>query len=500
MKRFHLLSVISAVVFFFMLILIPLTSGEAQTSAWTPAWVNLSDTGGLHTFSMEDGAETPKADIPISATPPQPTEPSDGLLGGISRFFSSIFNTAPAPSVVSAGWADIFSDDFEGSFPGAWTVFDNDGSTNGTYYWGQRDCRPYTGNYSAWAVGGGVSGSTLLCNNNYPNNAKSWMVYGPFSLEDATNAEFEFMFWLNSEIGYDFLYVGASIDGLSFYGEGASGIFDWSEHIFSLTDVPVIGNLTGKPQVWVLLLFQSDLSNTYAEGVYVDDIVLRKYVEGDFTVTPTATSTATSLATSTATPTATATSLATSTATATPTATTTVVIPLTATPTMTQTPVTGNLPVYLPMVMNNQYNGPTPTPTKPLPPTTTPTPTMTLPATITPTPTATSDAVVPNDGNWSGLTSQGRTITMVVVSNGTEVDTTKLTVFWNGACGVTSTTYYFYDAAISNGSFYESQYEGTYVRGTFTSETSASGNFYAVEEYLGCRATVSGTWTANFVP
>jgi len=79
----------------------------------------------------------------------------------------------------------------------------------------------------------------------------------------------------------------------------------------------------------------------------------------------------------------------------------------------------------------------------------------------------------------------------------------KISVGWGGACGgVSSTTYYLYNAVINNGSFSKSQANGTKVEGTFTTATSASGDFYAVLEipYPYCRVTTSGTWTANHVP
>ena len=41
-----------------------------------------------------------------------------------------------------------------------------------------------------------------------------------------------------------------------------------------------IGNLMGQPNVWIRLRFYSDYSNTYAEGGYVDDVVLRKCPSG----------------------------------------------------------------------------------------------------------------------------------------------------------------------------------------------------------------------------
>ena len=82
----------------------------------------------------------------------------------------------------TVGWTTMVSTDFEGTWPSPWVVSDNDGATNGEYYWGKRNCRAYAGSYSGWGVGAGAQGSGLGCGSNYPDNAVSWMRYGPFSL------------------------------------------------------------------------------------------------------------------------------------------------------------------------------------------------------------------------------------------------------------------------------------------------------------------------------
>jgi hypothetical protein len=184
------------------------------------------------------------------------------------------------PSGPVTGWITIMAEDFEGSFPGVWQVVDY-GSGAGEYYWGKRGCRPYTGSYSGWAVGGGANGAALSCGSNYPNDAESWMIYGPFSLADATAADLTFQLFLYSESGSnDYVFHGASINGHNFYGappaSGDSG--GWVQRTLDLTAVPTLGDLTGQSAVWIALVFGSDASVNYSEGAYVDDIVLRKYV------------------------------------------------------------------------------------------------------------------------------------------------------------------------------------------------------------------------------
>ena len=141
----------------------------------------------------------------------------------------------------SSGWVTIKEENFEGSFPNAWRLEGFD------YKWGKRDCRAAGGAFSGWAVGGGSRGQSLACGSNYPDDANSWMIYGPFSLADATAAEVRFSYWLYSENDYDTLFVGASTDGEWFYGPYASGDSGgWQSGRFDLTNVDTLGNLAGR--------------------------------------------------------------------------------------------------------------------------------------------------------------------------------------------------------------------------------------------------------------
>ncbi|NLE77272.1 MAG: protease inhibitor I42 family protein, partial [Chloroflexi bacterium] len=175
----------------------------------------------------------------------------------------------PLRAVDAEGWTTIATQDFEGIFPGPWLLADDDGLANGEYYWGRRTCRALNGASSGWAVGAGRHGSDLPCGSEPPNNNVSWMVYGPFSLQDAEAAELRFALWVDAEWGYDGLFWGASVDGEWFHGSAFSGYsFGWSEAALDLGDVPELGNLLGQPQVWVALVWMSDESITYPEGVY----------------------------------------------------------------------------------------------------------------------------------------------------------------------------------------------------------------------------------------
>jgi len=176
----------------------------------------------------------------------------------------------PTPAPPDA-WIIILQEDFEGSFPGDWELRGSE-----DYQWSRSSCRSYAGSYSAWAVGGGEKGEALDCGRNYPNDLKSGIVYGPFSLEGATAAELKFRFWLKTEIMSDWLCYNASDDGESFYGPCVTGSGEWSEEVLDLSEVSQLGNLLGRPRVWIGFFFKTDASETMPEGAYLDNIILRK--------------------------------------------------------------------------------------------------------------------------------------------------------------------------------------------------------------------------------
>jgi bacillopeptidase F len=106
------------------------------------------------------------------------------------------------------------------------------------------------------------------------------MIYGPFSLEDADSANFAYHRYLRSEQSFDYFTWGVSVDSLSFHGEEVSGdSASWVRESVDLRNVPGLGNVCGKPKVWVAFGFQSN-DSIADEGVYVDDILLRRHVAG----------------------------------------------------------------------------------------------------------------------------------------------------------------------------------------------------------------------------
>ncbi len=223
--------------------------------------------------------------LPLDHPPKQGATPLTGIAGsqGVS---AKKVNLGAAVSLervsrstnqlaeqAAGGWQYIMNEDFEGTFPTAgWTL-------SGNPTWGRDDYKPYSGTYSGWCARGGSLGVDPQFYY-YPNNVDSSMVYGPFSLSDATAAKLDFCWWLYSELSYDGFGWEASIDGANFYGPalwtGYSG--GWLYDSFDLTNVPTLGNLAGQASVWVRFRFHSDSTINSYDGAFVDDIVLAKHV------------------------------------------------------------------------------------------------------------------------------------------------------------------------------------------------------------------------------
>jgi hypothetical protein len=174
-----------------------------------------------------------------------------------------------------SGWVTIFADDFEGTFPGPWQLA-NQGAATG---WGRWTC--WSGDTPTHSVGCAAGGEFPIgCGQNYPDNMNSWLVYGPFSLADPsyTAAELRFNFTLNSEEGFDGLWVMASVNGTNFFGNTYSGQIAPRAETLDLAAVPDLGNLLGQAQVWIAFRFTSDSSITFPEGAQVDDVLIRAAV------------------------------------------------------------------------------------------------------------------------------------------------------------------------------------------------------------------------------
>ena len=191
---------------------------------------------------------------PLTAPPSQPVHPATGLL----------------------------AESFEGAFPASgWTVFDNDGATNGDLFWDDEAFQPSTGSWSGWPAGGGANGLDPHTHF-YANNMHSWMVYGPVNLSGATLGSLDFALWAQTEQNLDWITWAVSIDGQQFYGQRMSGSTTSSEpptrtgftqRSLDLTNVFTLGNVMGQSQVWIAFIFDTD-SSIVDDGPFIDNIRL----------------------------------------------------------------------------------------------------------------------------------------------------------------------------------------------------------------------------------
>jgi hypothetical protein len=170
-------------------------------------------------------------------------------------------------------WVIILNENFESGFPQTnhWTLL---WSSLAPYSWDDVNFNPHSSAHSAWCAGGRQSTQVPNlnpANDNYPNDLDAWMIWGPFNLQDATDAELQFWYWNDSEQDFDFFSVGGSIDNNEYFFpvEISGNSNGWQFMSFNLN------SLSGQPQVWIAFNFLSDEIEN-AKGAFVDDIVLRK--------------------------------------------------------------------------------------------------------------------------------------------------------------------------------------------------------------------------------
>ncbi|NUM45990.1 MAG: hypothetical protein HUU38_14890 [Anaerolineales bacterium] len=250
-----------------------------ETQLSDPEGMTVTLTAQNTTITCQDVTSTPSPTPTASATAtPQ---------GLFLPLLSKDLTPTPTPTVTPPPWTIVLNETFEGEFPGAWQLSSNTGND---YKWGKRDCRPHDGTYSAWIMGGGNDGSASSCFNEYPESYETWMVYGPFSLEGMTEAIMSFQMWTSSELGWDYTCFSASGTGgfdidnyegwcLSGDSSGITGnVNGWLNYALDLSDIYANGTVSflGDPTVYVAFLFFSDDLYSYAEGGYIDDVLVQK--------------------------------------------------------------------------------------------------------------------------------------------------------------------------------------------------------------------------------
>lgn len=108
------------------------------------------------------------------------------------------------------------------------------------------------------------------------------MTYGPFDLSDARQAEVRFWLWIDTQPTYDYLALEVSTTSS---GSGFQEIARWSGSATSWQEQVILIPLDNRldySSVWIAWRFYSN-SSTVADGPWVDDVLLRKYVAGQVT-------------------------------------------------------------------------------------------------------------------------------------------------------------------------------------------------------------------------
>ena len=259
----------------------------------------------------------------------------------------------------------------------------------------------------------------------------------------------------------------------------------WAGRKVLVQDSGDLADMAG--QKMAIIFFTDANGQAPGEVVYFDDITLTACTGAANTPTATATNGPTQ------TPTATATNGPTQTPTATPTNGPT----QTPTATATDQPGSGHK-LFLPVICKPEPpSQPTPTPTATPRETATETPTPT----VSPEPTAQPGAC-PQTGQWSGTTSQGRSISFTVENvSRCQIAAESVKIQIRDSCGFVSTTTFMQSYAIVDNGFQTGSWSATltWVGGKFSSSSTASGNFnfYSINPYEPWRTCIaSGEWTA----
>jgi hypothetical protein len=102
----------------------------------------------------------------------------------------------------------------------------------------------------------------------------AWMIYGPFDLSQAREAQLEFYYWAELAPASDKLFWGvAPGTAMEFMGvEEAKTSARWQRVVYDIREHHP--KCLGEPEVWIALNFESDAAAA-AEGIYVDDVVFR---------------------------------------------------------------------------------------------------------------------------------------------------------------------------------------------------------------------------------
>jgi hypothetical protein len=173
------------------------------------------------------------------------------------------------------GSSTLFSDGFEGSFPGSnWKLYSKTG-----YGWATTNYQKHSGAMSIWCAASHFNPAT----SNYPSGMLTQIMTGPFDLSNAESGKLSFYLWLKTQLVTnsnpstgDILIVmaytgtGDYAYGWDFYSQEGK----WANVSLDLTKWSHYGDLCGKKKVYFIFGFQSNTDAVTDKGAFVDDITL----------------------------------------------------------------------------------------------------------------------------------------------------------------------------------------------------------------------------------
>lgn len=196
--------------------------------------------------------------------------------------------------VASGGKVTLLDEDFEGDLDPLWRLAYTAGAATPRAGWGLVDCKSSSPSTSMWCAGGGEAARTKC--STYAGGMGTFLLWGPFSLADATGATIELKLLVDMVASADDEFWAAlSLNGQSgWYGlritsnDNTNG--NWDTLTWDLSDIEEEDyKVIGKPEVWIGCIFISGDSTKDKQGVYIDDVKITKILPSAcaFDVTPT---------------------------------------------------------------------------------------------------------------------------------------------------------------------------------------------------------------------
>ena len=252
------------------------------------AGVTLEPDGSIRVYPRTNWSGSTEVTVKASGTGPYSNDQAQASfrvnIGWPQQIYLPLVrNDGNTPAQAPSNWEIAFFDNFEG-FWGWITSGSISFPPGGWYTWGKRDCLAYSGQNSAWPVGGGDDGQNTPCGTAYPNTLITTMIYpASINLKYTSQADFTVKVWTNLAAGDQVCVMVTNEDvpqnqlpWAQYYGVCRSGQTNgWEDLRLDLSQVPTLGNLLGTENVHVAVRFIANESGSLPVGAYVDDAVVR---------------------------------------------------------------------------------------------------------------------------------------------------------------------------------------------------------------------------------